>query len=247
MAETIVLTKDAAALALKGAEIISKAASSAIAARGRFSIAMSGGSTPKDTLAILAGPNFRDKVDWSLVDIYMGDDRYIDYDNTWSNFGMVKAALLDHVPIPSTNIFPIDTSIQPIQKAALAYEALLRERLGDPPIFDLALQGMGDDGHTASLFPHSVTLDSTDRVVVDSAPGILPPPVDRITITLPVIRAARIVLFMIAGTKKAGALADILEGGASVADHPTQGTRGRDGQFIWLIDESAAAKLKDKN
>jgi 6-phosphogluconolactonase len=206
------------ALAADALQLILQAASEAIAARGCFTIALTGGSSPVTTYELLAQAS-PELARWDQWQVFLGDDRFV----------------------------PIATDAASPEAAAEQYAEtlirVLRPAPGQPPVFDLILLGLGDDGHCASLFPHMPTLDVVDRWVVSSPPGTLPPPVDRVTVTYPVLNAARQVLFLVSGEKKAAPVRDILEGGAVRAVHPAAGVRPVSGTLTWMLDSSAAALL----
>ncbi|HEX5324002.1 MAG TPA: 6-phosphogluconolactonase [Capsulimonadaceae bacterium] len=235
-------------LAREAVDRIVADAQRAIAERSRFLIVLAGGSTPKRTYELLSSPQWADKIDWSKVYAFFGDERFVPPDDDRSNFGMARETLLSRVPIPESHVFPVPTDKATADDAALAYGATLREFFEEdsyPPRFDLVLLGMGDDGHTASLFPGAGTLGIQDFWVVWSPPGTLPPPVDRITFTFSTLNAARHVLFLVSGEKKATALADILQGDASSIKRPAAGVQPTDGTLTWLIDDAAAKELND--
>ena len=155
---------------------------------------------------------------------------------------MARLSLIDAIPIPGANVHPVRTDLpSPAEAAADYHDALIREFGEGPPRFDLILLGLGDDGHTASLFPGALALSAGDRWAINSPPGVLPPPVDRITLTFPVLNAARRVLFLVVGVGKADAVRDILDRGASVIDRPAAGVKPVDGEVTWLLDEAAAS------
>jgi len=235
------------ALAERAAELIYDAAREAIAARGWFTIALTGGSSPRQTYELLARAT-PEQMDWSKVFIFLGDDRFVPYSSKDSNYEMCCELLLDHVPIPKEQIFPILTDTATNAEAADKYAETLSQvfhapQSGPPPALDMILLGMGDDGHCASLFPGMPTLTVQDKWMVPSPPGTLPPPVDRVTMTFPVLNAARFVLFLVEGAKKAAAVRDILEGGAAVSVHPSAGVQPTNGKLLWLLDRTAAERL----
>lgn len=236
------------ALSNHAADLLVRAARAAIAARGRFSVALTGGSSPHKTYELLAQAPRSGQIDWASVFIFLGDERFVPEDDDRSNYGMCRRLLLDHVPLKADQTFPIRTNAATPQEAADQYAGTLARvfRLpvdGPPPTLDLVLLGMGDDGHCASLFPGMPTLQVTDRWVVPSPPGTLPPPVDRVTCTLPVLNAARQVVFLVNGEKKAKAVRDIFEGGAETEQHPAGGVNPTAGTLTWLLDETAARLL----
>jgi len=239
------------ALAAHAADLFAQAAREAISARGRFTVALTGGSSPKGTYERLAQPPLSGGIDWANVFVFLGDERFVPYDDERSNYGMCRSLLLDHVPLVPDQVFPIPTDTATPGEAALAYAETLsrvfaRPSDGPPPALDLILLGMGDDGHCASLFPGMPTLHTSDRWVIASPPGTLPPPVDRVTCTFPVLNAARQVIFPVTGEKKAAPVRDIFEGGATVEQHPAAGVHPTNGTLTWLLDEAAASGLKNK-
>ena len=236
------------ALAVRAVEMITDAAREAIAARGRFTLALTGGSSPKMTYERLAKSPATEQIDWAKVFIFLGDERFVPYDDERSNYGMCRKLLLDHVPIPAEQIFPIPTDTATPEDASVEYAETLSRvfgmpLIGPPPALDVILLGMGDDGHCASLFPGMPSLLVDDAWAVSTPPGTLPPPVDRVTTTFPVLNAARQVLFLVEGAKKAPAVRDILEGGAAVSAHPSAGVRPANGRLLWLLDHTAASLL----
>lgn len=246
---SLIICSDAEALAARAAEMIVAAAREAIAQRGRFTFVLSGGSTPEMTYQQLARPEAVSKIDWSRTFIFVGDERFVPYDNAASNFGMFQRSLLAGVPVPKANLFPMPTDGDSADQAALQYAQTLAHFFGldaetfPPPSFDMLLLGLGDDGHTASLFPEKPALAVDDAWVTSSPPGVLPPPVERVTFTFPLLNRARQVLFLVAGEKKAEVVREILEGNPSVSKAPAAGVRPESGGITWLIDEAAAKLL----
>jgi len=242
---------DGDALAAHAADLFAQTARDAIAARGRFTVALTGGSSPKKTYERLAQVPLLAQINWANVFVFLGDERFVLYDDERSNYGMCRSLLLDHVPLAPDQVFPIPTSATTPEDAAAEYAQTLarvfaRPSDGPPPLLDLILLGMGDDGHCASLFPGMPTLHTSDRWVIASPPGTLPPPVDRVSITFPVLNAARQVVFLVTGEKKATAVCGIFEGGATVEQYPAAGVHPTNGTLTWLVDEAAASGLKNK-
>jgi 6-phosphogluconolactonase len=211
-------------------------ASAAISERGHFFVALSGGSTPRPVYALLAEEPFVSRVDWTRVHVFWGDERCVPPDHPDSNYRMASRALLDHVPIPAENVHRIQGELLP-QEAALVYRAELREVLGDDRRFDLILLGMGTDGHTASLFPGAMALEERERDVV--AVYVEKRTAWRVTLTLPLINAARHVMFLVSGAGKAPLLARVRAGDPL----PAALVQPEDGQLTWLVDRHAAADL----
>jgi 6-phosphogluconolactonase len=208
---------------------------------GRCAIALAGGSTPEALYALLAGDAGRG-LPWEAVHAFFGDERYVPHDDEKSNFRMARRALLDHVPIPAAQVHPMPTDATDPHEAAAAYEADLREYFGEDPRFDVILLGMGDDGHTASLFPGSPALDERTRWVV-AAPSPAAPH-QRLTLTFPVLNRAAHVYFLVAGAAKVEALRCVSGYPSGVTECPSASVRPADGELAWWIDEAAAAGLK---
>jgi 6-phosphogluconolactonase len=179
--------------------------------------------------------------------LFWGDERFVPLDDERGNYAMAQRSLIAHAPLPTGHVFPIDTSLPTVHDAAAAYErtvsAFFPQNDKTTPRFDLFLLGLGDDGHTASLFPGMPSLAVTDRLFVATPPGVLPPPVDRVTATFPLINAARHVAFLVTGPSKAEPLQAVLEGGATATTHPAAGVRATDGTLTWLVDREAARLL----
>ena len=244
-----IVCPDSNDLAIRAADYIVRCAQDAVRKRGRFAIALSGGSTPEQTYALLVRPERRAVVPWSKTYIFFSDERYVAHSDTRSNYAMAHHSLLAHVPLHPSQIFPVLTDEKSAADAAAAYAeqvatAFATPRDGPPPRFDLILLGLGDDGHTASLFPGAAALQVRDVWVTWSSPGTLPPLVDRVTFTFPLINAARHVAFLAAGEKKAAVLHEVLEG-ERVRDHcPAAGVQPVDGTLTWFVDKAAAKGLK---
>jgi 6-phosphogluconolactonase len=215
----------------------------AIRDNGRFTVALSGGSTPETFYALLATEAYNVRVEWDKVFIFWGDERCVPPDHTDSNFRMACYALLDQVPIPAENIFRVRGEDKP-NKAASEYDGLIRDFFGAddlPPRFDLVLLGLGADGHTASLFPNADALHVTDAWAVPTF--IDEQRIWRITLTLPAINAAQFVMFLVNGSSKAEIVEQIL-GDTSQGDAlPAQRIAPDNGDLIWLLDDEAAAHL----
>ena len=213
-------------------------ADEAIDERGRFAVVLAGGSTPEATYEILAR-DYADRIDWSNVHVFFGDERGVPPDHEDSNYRMAREALLDHVPVGSVHRMRGEL---PPDEAAEAYEQELRGffRSEELPRFDLILLGIGGDGHTASLFPETSALEVHDRWVV--ANPVLKLETTRLTLTVPVINAARAVYFLVAGEGKAEALAEILEGDPDPREYPASLIQ-RQGGPTWMLDRPAASAL----
>jgi 6-phosphogluconolactonase len=213
-------------------------AAEAIEERGRFTVVLAGGSTPKATYDILAR-DYAGRIDWSKVHVFFGDERAVPPDDDDSNYKMAREALLDHVPVASVHRMQGEL---PPDEAAEAYEEELRGFFGpdELPRFDLILLGIGGDGHTASLFPETSALEVHDRWVV--ANPVLKLETTRITLTVPVINASHAVYFLVAGEGKADALAHILGGDADPRAYPASLIQPQAGP-TWMLDTPAASGL----
>lgn len=230
------------------AEEFHRLSAAAVAARGRFSVALSGGSTPRRLYEILAGPPWRETIDWTRVELFFGDERAVAPDHADSNFRTAREALLDPLGLAPLRVHRMEAERSNLDAASLAYEATLarvfglRAGVSDPPALDLVLLGMGADGHTASLFPYTPALRETRRWCV---PNYVPKlDAQRMTLTYPVLNRAAAVVFLVAGDDKAEPLAAVLEGPADPERLPSQRVRPVDGRLLFLVDEAAAAKLE---
>ncbi|MEJ7654010.1 MAG: 6-phosphogluconolactonase [Chloroflexia bacterium] len=237
----ILPTKDD--VAARGAEEFIAAAQKAVEERGRFVVALAGGSTPDGAYRLLsAGTD--SPVEWERVSLYWSDERCVAPDHPDSNYGAAKRALLDRLDLQPTQVHRMRGEEEPT-RAADMYEAELRaDVVGDPPRFDLVMLGMGDDGHTASLFPHSAALDVMDRLI--SANHVEKLGADRLTFTTPLINAARMVMFLVTGEGKAAALREVLEGEQNAHEYPSQLVAPTNGRLLWVVDEAAAGSLSDR-
>ena len=214
----------------------------AIQERGQFLVALNGGSTPAGTFQLLA-TEFRVKVDWDHVHLFWGDERCVPASNPESSYGQARDLLLRHVPMPALNIHRIEGELSPAE-AAKDYTMLLQKHASHPlawPRFDLVFLGMGEDGHTASLFPGSP---------IDVSEPVLPVtgqyqdrPAQRVTLTPLVFNSSRRIVFMAAGEKKAETLAEVLSDRYNPELYPAQRIDPRDGKLIWLVDDAAASRL----
>ena len=246
-ADPIVLP-DAAAMAQEAARRFVAIAREAVAQRGTFTVALAGGSSPASLYRLLADAPFVDEVDWAHTFVYFGDERCVPPDHPDSNFRMAQAALLARVALPPHNIFRMAGELPP-DFAAQAYARILRRnfrlRGGARPCFDLILLGLGEDGHTASLFPGMPALDEHRRLVVwSSVPAYVRPAVSRVTLTLPVLNAGRNVLFLVAGSSKTAALRSALSGRELSEPLPARRVQPVQGNLVWLLDTAAAAGLR---
>jgi 6-phosphogluconolactonase len=232
----VTVLPDPAALASAAAEAFVTLANAAISQTGRFTVALSGGSTPKALHAVLA-ERFAAQVDWSRVHLFWGDERTVPPEDPQSNFGMARDTLFNSLSIPEANIHRMRGERDP-SRAAEEYQELLLEFFGGPPHFDLVLLGMGDDGHTASLFPSTTAIwEPSDRYVVANFVDKLD--AWRITLTAGAINAADCVIFLVAGANKTERLKEVLYGDHRPNDLPSQLIRPTRGRLLWLVDRAA--------
>ena len=220
----------------------------AIAERGRFNVVLSGGSTPRELYQILASRGFRMQIDWSKTEFFFGDERSVPADDLDSNFRMVCEALFEKIALADEQIHRMRAEAEDLEGAAAAYQEMIAGRFeidaaGNPPSFDLVLLGMGPDGHTASLFPHTSGLGETQRwVVANDVPQL---DTRRMTMTVPLINTARSVVFLIAGESKANPLFEVLCGADDPELYPSQRIAPTAGSLTYFLDRAAAAKLPD--
>jgi len=227
------------------AEFVVRLAAQAVAERGRFMVALSGGSLPKLVAPPLVSEPLRSQVDWPAWHVFWADERCVPLDNPDSNYRGAHDYLFNQVDIPAEQIHTLDDSLAP-NAAATAYQATLAEVFRPAawqlPRFDLILLGMGEDGHTASLFPNHPVLAETGHWVAPIFDSPKPPP-ERITLTLPIINDARHIAFIAAGAGKADVLAQILGSGNRADGLPASRVRPVSGDLHWFIDQAAALKL----
>jgi 6-phosphogluconolactonase len=236
----------AAATARAAAQLFSDAAVNAAKDRGVARIAISGGTTPKSMFQLLADPAepFLNQVPWDRIELFWVDERCVPPDHSESNYRMTKEALLSKVPLPAERVHRMEGELDP-EVAASRYESVIRNTFklegAQTPTFDLILLGMGDDGHTASLFPHTEALNEMARLAV---PNHVPQKdAWRITLTWPVINQGRAVAFLIEGEPKAQVLHDVFLGPYQPDTYPSQIIRPASGRLTLLLDRAAAAKL----
>ena len=234
------------AVAHAAAQLFADAVTQAVASRGVARVALSGGSTPKAMFALLAdtAEPFAGAVPWSNLHLYWVDERCVPPTDAESNYRMTNEALLSKVPLPAEQIHRMEGELDP-EQAASRYETVLRNSMrlegAESPAFDLLLLGMGDDGHTASLFPHTAALEEIVRLTV--ANHVPQKDTWRLTLTAPVINQARQVCFLIEGSAKSAVLAEVLTGPRDPERLPSQLIRPSSGSLRFLLDEAAAAGL----
>ena len=239
----VTIFKDTSYLSQKAAELFVEAAQEAVQKNGRFVVALTGGSSPKQLYQLLAQAPYRDQVPWQQTYIFWGDERWVPLTDERSNAKMAKELLLDKVPVPQEQIFPMWADMEP-EAYAQKYEQILRDLFKDQePAFDLILLGMGDDGHTASLFPHTEVLQEQEKWV--DAYYLKPQSMHRITLTAPLLNQANRILFMTFGENKAKALYEVLEGERNPQEYPSQLIQPKQGgEIYWYVDDKAASKLE---
>lgn len=239
---TVEILDNKEAVAARAAEII---AESARDATGQFSVALAGGTTPKLLYSLLAAEPFAEMLPWPQMRWFFGDERFVPADHADSNYRMAKESLFDPAAVSDESVFRTKTELGEPSVVAEDYERQVVKTLGAAngavPVFDLILLGMGADGHTASLFPHTSAMAEDQRYV---APNFVPA-MDtwRITLTTPVLLAAKQVVMLVTGEEKAEALAQVLEGEENINTYPSQILRARQNETLFLIDEAAAKNL----
>ena len=234
---------DAEAVARAAAETFARLSSEAVEERGVFSVALSGGTTPRRVYELLASDEYSDRVPWAGVHVFFGDERAVPADDAESNYRMASEALLSRVAVPEENVHRIEGQGDAAANAS-DYESVMRDFFGDAdrPRFDLVFLGMGDDGHTASLFPQTSALAETRAWV--AANWVEKLGAWRITLTAPAVNEARRVVFLVTGAGKAERLREVLNGEPDPSRLPSQMIRPRDGALEWYVDRAAASKLR---
>lgn len=238
MNKTVEILPDLSALVARALELTLQRAEDAIAARGRFTIALAGGSTPRPLYEAIA----QQPLPWEQIYVFWGDERYVPADHPDSNQGMARRAWLDRVQTPEQNIYAMPTLENDPQISADQHERQLQDFFhtapGEFPSLDLVLLGMGDDGHTASLFPHTAALDVSDRLITVGNKDGQP----RLTFTAPLINHARCVLFMVTGANKQPALAQVFAPEGDAKSYPSRLIQPQ-GELWWLLDAAAGAAI----
>lgn len=238
MEKLLLVVPDKQALSERALEIVVERINTALETRGICTLALAGGSTPKPVYEALSLLN----LPWERLHIFWGDERYVSPDHPDSNQGMARQAWLDKIDIPPENIHPMPTDSQDAVLDAQKYESQLQQWFNltgsEFPTFDLILLGMGDDGHTASLFPHTAALDVGDRSITVGDKDGQP----RITFTVPLINHARSVLFLVSGESKRPALAQVFAEVGDAKAYPSRLIHPQ-GELIWLLDQAAGAAL----
>ncbi len=246
MNPNIRIFEDLNELSAAAADLWVESAREAVQERGRFLVALSGGGTPMNLYRLLAREPYRSRVDWSRTHVFWGDERCVPPDDPENSYGQAKQTFLDQVAIPAGNIHRVASDLEP---AAAAEDYARRlSRFAESglafPRFDLVLLGMGEDGHTASLFPGSPVEVTTPTLAVTA--HYQNRPANRVTLTPLVFNAARRIMFLAAGAAKADTLVHILKGDYNPSLYPAQRIRPANGQVIWMIDRAAAGKLSQE-
>lgn len=230
---------DARDLSERAAAATVETIAAAVEHHRRFLLVLSGGNTPRALYRLLAS-KYRDQVPWSQVHVFWGDERFVPPDDPASNYRMARESLLDRVPLPALNIHPMPTQPSSPDTAARDYERTLRAEVGGQiPLFDLVLLGLGEDGHTASLFPRSPALNETTRWVVAVTAPV--EPYTRLTLTLPVIASAARIFVLVSGAGKATALEHVLSPAADPDTYPAARLRTVGRKVTWWVDRNASA------
>jgi 6-phosphogluconolactonase len=240
----IAIYPDVDTLSQQAAQYVVRIASESIADRGRFTIALSGGTTPRKLYGLLGSEPYSSQIDWKLVHIFWGDERCVPPDNPDSNYSMAKEVLLSKIPIPALQVHRMPADQPDRETASYAYTIEMQHTFGTNgmPGFDLIQLGMGPEGHTVSLFPHQASLHEKQRLVI---PVSVPkPPPDRLTFTPPLLNAARNILFLVTGSDKADALQAVLEGEYQPEEYPAQIVHPPNGEVVWMLDRAVAAKIR---
>jgi len=237
---------DGVAIAKRAAQEFVQAASAAVRERGTFNVSLAGGSTPKALYSLLVNdPTLRSQVPWDKTHLFFGDERHVPPDHPDSNFRMATEAMISKSPLKPDQVTRIKGEYPDADQAALEYERALREyfklKNGEYPRFDLLLAGMGNEGHTLSLFPGTRGLHADGRIVVSNWVGKLY--TERITLTAPAASNAAEIIFMVTGADKALALKSVLEGRYEPEQLPAQLLQPRKGELLWLVDAAAGSML----
>lgn len=237
---------DLAALSAAAAREFASQVEAAVAARGEAHVALSGGGTPELLFALLAAPPYREQLSWPALHVWWGDERAVAPDHPQSNYGQARRLLLDHVAITPGHVHRV-MGETPLPEAIAAYSATLHSHAAPGaawPRFDVAVMGMGADGHTASLFPGSISEAEIAQPVIGVSAQYEDRPAMRVSLTPMVFNDARTVIFLVAGGAKAAVLAQVVESAQDEAQLPAQRIQPRDGELVWFVDEAAATALQ---
>ncbi len=242
----VTIYNDTNTLSHAAAQYIVRIAQKSIAKQGHFTIALSGGSTPKKLYGMLAEEPYRSQIDWANVDIFWSDERNVPPDDPESNYLMAQQVLLNKIPIPASQVHRMPAEQEDRDAASLAYTIEMKNTFStdDIPVFNLIQLGMGPEGHTASLFPHQPSLHEQQRLIMPVSVPKPPPP--RLTFTPRLLNGAEHILFLVTGAEKADAVQAVLEGDYQPDEYPTQIVQPTKGEVTWMLDTAAAAKLQKK-
>lgn len=246
MPREIQVLDSASSVAEAGALHFIRICNSSVKANGKFSVVLSGGSTPKGMLSLLATEEYKKQVPWDKCHFFWGDERSVPPTHGDSNYKMATDALLSHIPAVPSHIHRMEAEKADINQAAQEYQDKIANYFnipnsGSPPQFDLLYLGMGPDGHTASLFPETSALAEKNRWVVSNfVPKFN---TNRMTFTFPIINQAKNVIFLVAGKDKVPALKEVLQGKPAIETYPSQGINPANGSLLWLIDVDASSGL----
>ena len=236
---------DPESLSRAAADFFVQQAQAAVRDHGRFNVALAGGHTPLRTYQLLAQPPWRDRTPWSHIHVFWGDERCVAADDDRSNAGMAHRALLRHVAVDAAHVHPIRCDADP-EAGAAHYDQLLRTHLpAAAPVLDLVFLGLGQNGHTASLFPYSRAIDEEERWAANVY--VAEQAMHRVTLTPVILNTARIVAFLVFGGDKAQILSTVLEGPSDPRRLPAQIIRPCTGRLIWMVDQAAACQLAHKD
>ena len=234
--------KDSNAVSRELAEWITSNIESTLATQDRFTWVVTGGNSPKHLYELLASSPYKERIDWKRMHIFWGDERALPYTDSRNNARMTFEQLLNHVPVVKEQVHIMRTDIGP-EESATEYEQVLRQYFpAEGATFDLVLNGMGDDGHTLSLFPHTAVIHESAAWV--KAFYLAPQEMYRITLTAPIVNRARKVAFLTFGSNKANALKEVLKGARNVDQYPSQIIQPASGELHWFVDEAAASGVQ---
>ena len=241
----VVIKENFMALSNEGATLFAESAHHAVAQRGLFTVALSGGSTPREMHRQLAEEPYRSGIPWHRIHIFWVDERCVPIEDPANNYGAAREDLLDRIPIPKTNVHPMPGHLPP-DEGAIHYQREVTGFFGtgpdEIPVFDFILLGIGTDGHTASLFPGTSVLKENEKIISVAKGGS--PHVDRLTMTYPILNRGREVVFLASGKEKAFVIQAIIENKRQ--DLPALGIHPRPGKLTWLLDREAASMLLGK-
>jgi len=223
------------------ADLFVRIANKAISEKGRFTVALTGGSSPKGLYHLLSETEYSKKIDWTKVFVFWGDERWVPLHSPLSNSGAAIRNFLDKTPVLKERVFPMYQKNVTPEEYAKIYASILEEHLDDSKHFDLILLGMGDDGHTASLFPGEAVLEEKEEKV--KAYFLKSQEMHRITLTAPLINDANNIIFLVFGENKKDALFQVLEGTETYHKYPSKLINPKSGNIYWMVDQKAASKL----